>query len=142
MGPIGVILFAIGEGPMRTATVMLLGMPLGIALAVPRTSAHPAWLTWETLSFPILSTSNRKHENSLGFFSFSDLRCSKSIEGLTRPCVGSESNPCRIRVKNPFFSAGRGIDGPGCWAQIFMAQDVGRLLRNFGKIAPKFWTLD
>ena len=57
------------------------------------------------IPFPILSTSNRKNEKQLGFFSFSDLRCSKSIEGLTR-LWQIRVKSCRIRVKNPFFFLG------------------------------------
>ena len=52
----------------------------------------PAWLTQETHPFPNFEhLKSEKCKKSSSFFHFSDLRCSKSIEGLTRP--GSPGRP-------------------------------------------------
>ena len=71
--------------------------------------AHPAWLTRETLSFPILSTSNRKNEKSLGFFSFFRFDVLKIDRGA-HPALADPSQILSDPVKNPNFSEGLGID--------------------------------
>ena len=90
--------------------------------------AHP-----ETLSFPILSTSNRKNETNLRFFHFSDLTCSKSIEGLTR-LWQIRVKSCRICVKNPILSEGLGIDlGVSEWVQFAQFEPFRAIFNDFGK---------
>ena len=72
--------------------------------------AHPAWLTWEALSFPILSTSNRKNEKNLGLFScflFDVLKIDRGAHPALADPSQILSDP---RVKNPNFSEGLGID--------------------------------
>ena len=96
--------------------------------------AHPAWLTRETISFPILSMSNRKNEKNLRFFNFSNLTCSKSIEGLNR-LWQIRVKSCRIRVNNPNFSEGLGIDlGVSESLQFTQFEQFRAIFDDFGKI--------
>ena len=71
--------------------------------------AHPAWLTRETLSFPILSTSNWKNEKKLRFFSFFRFDVLKIDRGA-HPALADPSQILSDPVKNPNFSEGLGID--------------------------------
>ena len=66
----------------------------------------PAWLTWETHPFPDFEHLKSENEKNLGFFSFFQFEVLKIDRGA-HPAL---ADPSQIRVKNPIFSEGVGID--------------------------------